>query len=122
MADIKDRRAKADARHRRQRKRVTGTAERPRLSVRRSNRHIYAQLVNDLDGYSLTGVSTLSPSVKEKLSGARGVAAAALVGKEIARLALSKDVKSVVFDRGGHLFHGQVKALADAAREGGLEF
>lgn len=103
------------------RKKVNGSGERPRLVVFRSNAHIYAQIVNDQEGITLVSASTLSISRKEpgvhcNLSGA------AQVGKEIARLAKEKNIGKVVFDRNGYIYHGRVKALADGAREGGLEF
>ncbi len=96
---------------------VTGTAERPRLSVYRSLNHVYAQLIDDRSGRTLAAAST----VQLKPAGA-GAAAAVAVGKAIAARAIEAGVKRVVFDRGGFLYHGQVKALADAAREAGLEF
>lgn len=103
------------------RKKVNGSAERPRLVIYRSNTHIYAQIVNDQEGATLASASTLSLSRKEpglhcNISGATEV------GKEIARLAKEKNIGRVVFDRNGYIYHGRVKALADAAREGGLEF
>jgi len=108
-------------RHRRVRKRISGSAERPRLAVFRSNRHLYAQLINDLDGRTIVSASTMDPALK---SGAKGPTAetAVKVGKLVAERALEKGVKTVVFDRGGFRFHGRVKALADAAREQGLSF
>jgi len=108
-------------RHRRVRKRISGSAERPRLAVFRSNRHLYAQLINDLDGRTIVSASTMDPVLK---SGAKGATAetAVKVGKLVAERALEKGVKTVVFDRGGFRFHGRVKALADAAREQGLSF
>ncbi len=103
------------------RRKVNGTAERPRLVVFRSNEHVYAQVVNDENGTTLVSASTLSLSrSQEGLHGNR--AGAASVGREIARLAKEKDITRVVFDRNGYLYHGRVKAVADGAREGGLEF
>lgn len=103
------------------RKKVNGTAERPRLVVFRSNTHIYAQIVNDEQGCTLVSASTLSMSRKDP--GARcNLSGAEKVGKEIARLAREKSIGKVVFDRNGYIYHGRVKALADGAREGGLEF
>ena len=104
------------------RKRVSGTVERPRLTVFRSASHIYAQVVNDESGHTLVATSTRSPELKE-LEGHRGnINAAAAVGKLLAEKAAAANVTKVVFDRNGYLYHGRVKALADAAREGGLDF
>ena len=103
------------------RKKVRGTTERPRLNVFKSARHIYAQLVDDTNGSTLVAASTLSEAV-DGLSSTGNIAAAILVGKEVARLALAKGVSSVVFDRNGFLYHGRIKALADSARESGLIF
>ena len=103
------------------RKKVRGTTERPRLNVFKSARHIYAQIIDDTKGVSLVACSTVSPSSKE-LSYTGNIAAAAHVGKQIALLAIEKGITSVVFDRNGFLYHGRVKALADAARESGLLF
>ncbi len=102
------------------RKRVQGTAECPRLCIYRSLNHIYAQLVDDLQGVTLASASTRDKGVSVKSSG--NSEAAAAVGKTIAERAREKGIESVVFDRGGFLYHGRVKALADAAREGGLKF
>ncbi len=105
------------------RKKVFGTAERPRLVVFRSAKNIYAQIVDDLHNRTLTSVSTLSPDLKEKTAKAKGkITAAQLVGKRIAEKAKELNIKNVVFDRGGYMYHGRVKAVADAAREGGLHF
>ncbi len=104
--------------HDRIRRKLSGTTERPRLSVHRSLNHIYAQLIDDQTGQTLASASTLA--VKSKTGG--NVAAAKEIGKTIAERAVEKGVKKVVFDRGGYLYHGRVKALADAAREAGLEF
>lgn len=118
-----DRKAARQRRHRRLRKKVFGLPERPRLAVFRSLRHIYAQVIDDTKGITLVAASTLDPEVKQNLTGSTGsVAGAKAVGEVIARRALAKGIKKVVFDRGGHLYHGRVKALADAAREAGLEF
>lgn len=100
------------------RKKITGTAERPRLCVYRSLKHIYAQIIDDATGATLVSVSSLT-GLSEKHSG-KDLAGA--VGKEIAKAAASKQIKTVVFDRNGFLYHGRVKALADAAREAGLNF
>lgn len=103
------------------RKKISGTAEQPRLVVYRSNLHIYAQVVDDATGATLAATSTLSLS-KNGEKAACNKAGADRVGKEIARLALEKDIRKVVFDRNGYLYHGRIKAVADGAREGGLEF
>jgi len=103
------------------RKKVRGTSTRPRLNVFKSARHIYAQIIDDTKGVSLVACSTLSSGTDE-LSYTGNVAAAAHVGKNIALLAIEKGITSVVFDRNGFLYHGRVKALADAARENGLLF
>ena len=112
-----DRRAARGRRHRRVRLHVAGSSERPRLAVFRSLNHIYAQLIDDQSGRTLAAASTL-----ELKSKANSVAAAQKVGEAIAQKAAAAGVKAVVFDRGGFLYHGRVKALADAAREAGLEF
>ncbi len=109
-------------RHRRVRKKVFGTPERARLCVFRSLRHIYAQVIDDTRGRILAAASTLTPSIREACRQAKKTDAAALVGVELARRALAAGVKKVAFDRGGFAYHGRVKALAEAARKGGLEF
>ena len=103
------------------RKKVRGTSERPRLNVFKSARHIYAQLIDDSKGVTLVACSTLSSGASD-LAYTGNVAAAVHVGKEIARLSIDKGITSVVYDRNGFLYHGRIKALADAAREGGLLF
>ncbi|RLB42698.1 MAG: 50S ribosomal protein L18 [Deltaproteobacteria bacterium] len=117
---------RAEARLRRKkrvRKKVRGTPERPRLCVFRSLRHIYAQIIDDTTSTTLVEASSLSKELKEKIgnegSNKKG---AAIVGREVAERALKKGIKKVVFDRNGFLYHGRVKALSEAAREGGLEF
>jgi large subunit ribosomal protein L18 len=109
-------------RHNRIRKHVTGTNERPRLNVFRSAANIYAQVIDDAKGITITAASTLDKEVKEGLKSRGNVEAAKKVGAAIAKKALEKGVKDVVFDRGGFIFHGRIKALADAAREAGLNF
>ncbi|MCX7878770.1 MAG: 50S ribosomal protein L18 [Ignavibacteria bacterium] len=104
-------------------KKISGTPERPRLVVFRSLNNIYAQLIDDTTGKTLVSVSTLSKDVKGSLKDKkRKTDQSVLVGKRIAELALQKGIKKVVFDRNGYLYHGRVKAVADSAREGGLEF
>jgi large subunit ribosomal protein L18 len=104
------------------RERVQGTSERPRLCVFRSLKHIYVQVIDDSQGHTLLAVSTLDPEVRLALDGKDKVDQATAVGDELARQALAKGIKSVVFDRGGYPYHGRIKALADAARKGGLDF
>ena len=108
--------------HRRIRKRMTGTELRPRLAVFRSQSHIYAQVINDETGTTLCTASSLDEVLKKDLKRGATVLAAKAVGKLIADRAKEKKVERVVFDRGGFLYHGRIKALADAAREGGLQF
>jgi len=109
-------------RHRRVRKRVRGTLERPRLSVFRSHKHIYAQIIDDVQGLTLVAATTLDGDVKTEFNGKDKAGQAAVVGKVLAQRASGAGIKSVVFDRGGYKFHGRVAALAKAAREGGLDF
>lgn len=116
-----DRNKKRKQRHLRVRKKVFGTPERPRLNVFRSSRHIYAQLIDDTKGVTLASASTLDKELRDQVNGGT-VEAAHKVGLLIAKRALEKGYKTVVFDRGGYLYHGRVKALADGAREGGLDF
>jgi large subunit ribosomal protein L18 len=109
----------------RQRKRISGTKERPRLSVFRSVTHIYAQVIDDLSGETLVSASTVEPSVKGALDkAARGgnLKGAEAIGKTIAERSIEKGIKRVVFDRSGFLYHGRIRAVADAARKAGLEF
>jgi len=109
----------------RQRKRITGTAERPRLRVFRSVSHIYAQVIDDMTGSTIASVSTTEPALKPQLTGtvrAGNKAGAQLLGKTVAERLISKGIKRVVFDRGGFLYHGRIRAVAEAAREAGLEF
>jgi large subunit ribosomal protein L18 len=104
------------------RQRISGTPERPRLSVFRSAKHIYAQVVDDVAGSTLAHASTLSRDVRADVAEANKLDAAKKVGTAIAKLLLSKGIDKVVFDRSGYLFHGRIRALADAAREAGLKF
>jgi large subunit ribosomal protein L18 len=118
-----DREAARLRRHRRVRKHVTGTAQRPRLCVHRSLRHIAAQVIDDTAGRTLAAASTLDPDARGRISGSgAGAQAAQVVGELIASRLLQTGVSQVVFDRGGYLYHGRVKALAEGAREGGLTF
>ena len=108
--------------HRKLRNRFSGTAQRPRLAVFRSNNHMYAQIIDDTVGNTLAAASTLDKDVKAELKKTNDVDAAAYLGKVIAKKAIDKGIKNVVFDRGGFIYQGKIKALADAAREAGLEF
>ena len=108
--------------HNRMRNRFAGTAERPRLAVFRSNNHMYAQIIDDTVGNTLVSACTLQKDVKAELEKTNNVDAAAYLGTVIAKKALEKGITTVVFDRGGFIYQGKVKALADAAREAGLEF
>ena len=118
----KDRRTRIGLR---QRKRINGTAERPRLRVFRSVSHIYAQVIDDLSGTTVASAASTEPTLKSTFAGTtRGgnIAGAKALGKTIAERLIAKGIKQVVFDRGGFLYHGRIKAVADAAREAGLEF
>ena len=109
-------------RHQRVRKRVSGTPQRPRLNVFRSDKHIYAQVIDDAAGHTLASASTVDLEVRGSAKGKSKTEQAKLVGRAVAERAIDAGVKLVVFDRGGYLYHGRIKALADAAREAGLEF
>jgi large subunit ribosomal protein L18 len=119
MVSKTNRKLERTRRHARVRTKISGTAERPRLCVYRSNTNIYAQIIDDVAGKTLVAVSTLDKDVKTKYSNKE---AAKEVGSLIAKKAVEKNIKTVVFDRGGYIYHGIVKELAEAAREGGLEF
>ena len=108
--------------HMKIRNRFSGTAERPRLAVFRSNNHMYAQIIDDSIGHTLVAASTLEKEIKAELENTDTVDAAAYVGTVIAKRAIEKGIKAVVFDRGGFIYQGKIQALADAAREAGLEF
>lgn len=108
--------------HNRMRNRFAGTAERPRLAVFRSNNHMYAQIIDDTVGTTLVSASTVQKDVKAELEKTNNVDAAAYLGTVIAKKAIEKGINTVVFDRGGFIYQGKIKALADAAREAGLEF
>lgn len=111
-----------EKKHMKIRNRFSGTPERPRLAVFRSNKHMYAQIIDDTVGNTLVAASTLEKDVKAEIEHTDDVAAAAYLGTVIAKRALDKGIKAVVFDRGGFIYQGKVKALAEAAREAGLEF
>ncbi len=117
-----DTRAARARRHRRIRKRLAGTPARPRLSVFRSLKHIYAQVIDDTRGITLAAASSVEPTLREALQGQKKTERARAVGELVARRALERGIEKVVFDRGGYLYHGRVKALAEAARGAGLSF
>lgn len=117
-----DRNLSRKRRHLRVRNRIEGSAARPRLNVYRSNKHIYAQVIDDVSGNTLVQASTLDKELREAVTNGGTVEAAQKVGQLVATRAINKGVSSVVFDRGGYLYHGRVQALADAAREAGLQF
>ena len=108
--------------HERIRKHLTGSLVRPRLAVFRSNKHIYAQIIDDSKGTTVTAASTLDVDAKQNVKHGGNIAAAKAVGKLVAERAKAKGIETVLFDRGGYLYHGRVKALAEAAREAGLKF
>lgn len=119
----KESRAKIrENKHRRMRNRISGTSSRPRLAVYRSNKNMYAQIIDDETGKTLVAANTLQKDVCEGLEKTDDVEAAKAVGTVIAKRALEQGIKEVVFDRGGYIYHGKVQALADAAREAGLDF
>ena len=122
MSRLSDRTARRTATVRRNVKRAAGTGGRARLTVFRSSKHIYAQLIDDDKGQTLASASSLEKAMRDGGKKGADIAAAKAVGKLLAERAIAKGVKDVVFDRGGYLYHGRVKALADAAREGGLNF
>lgn len=122
MFKHKDKKEQRQKRHLRVRAKLSGTAERPRLAVYRSEKHIYAQLIDDIKGTTLVSASTVDREMRDSTEKPWNVEAASQVGKLLAKKALEKGISSVVFDRGGFNFHGRVKSLADGAREGGLKF
>ena len=122
MVSKKSRTLVRENKHRKLRNRFSGTAERPRLAVFRSNNHMYAQIIDDTVGKTLVSASTLDKEVKAECEKTNNVDAAAVVGTVVAKRALEKGITTVVYDRGGFVYEGKVKALAEAAREAGLEF
>ena len=122
MISKKDKNADRLVRHARVRKKISGTAERPRLNVYRSTEHIYAQVIDDVKGVTLCAASTLEKGIAKKVAQLTKTEAAKAVGEEIAKKALALGIKEVVFDRGGYIYTGRVAALAAGAREAGLEF
>lgn len=122
MDHIKEKLRKRTRRHLRIRRKVIGTAERPRLSVYRSLKHIYCQIINDIEGRTLVAASTQSPDLRSQIEYGGNVVAAEIVGKKIAEEAKNKGITKVVFDKGGYKYHGRIKALAEAARKYNLSF
>ena len=122
MTLIKKKRMSHLRRRKRIRKKISGTGDRPRLSVFRSLKHIYAQLIDDELGVTIIEASTLSPELKEAVANGGNIAAAQRVGALLAQKAKQQEIQAAIFDRGGHLYHGRIKALAEAAREEGLKF
>jgi large subunit ribosomal protein L18 len=122
MDHAKENREARERRHRRVRRKVIGTSERPRLNVFRSLRHVYAQIIDDSAGNTLISASSMDKEVSGMVAGMKKAEMAKVVGRVLAERALAKGVTAVVFDRGGYQYHGRVKALADGAREAGLEF
>ena len=122
MVSKKSRTVVRENKHRKLRNRFSGTVERPRLAVFRSNNHMYAQIIDDTVGKTLVSASTLDKDVKAELEKTNNVEAATVVGTVVAKKALEKGITTVVYDRGGFVYEGKVKALAEAAREAGLEF
>ena len=122
MVSKKSRQVVRENKHRRMRNRFSGTPERPRLAVFRSNNHMYAQIIDDTVGKTLVSASTLEKEIKAELTKTNNVDAAAYLGTVIAKRAMEKGIKEVVFDRGGFIYQGKVAALAEAAREAGLTF
>lgn len=117
-----DKNQKRIIRHNRIRNKITGTPERPRLNIFKSSKHIYAQVIDDVTGTTLVSASTLDKELRDKVAELTKQEAAKLVGKTVGERAKEKDINAVVFDRGGYLYHGRVKLLAEGARESGLEF
>ncbi|MFU0799775.1 MAG: 50S ribosomal protein L18 [Xylanivirga thermophila] len=109
-------------RHARVRQKLSGTAERPRFNVFKSDKHIYVQIIDDVTGRTLVSASTIDPELKGKIADKTKTEAATLVGQLAAQRALDKQISKVVFDRGGYIYHGRIKAVADGARQAGLEF
>ncbi len=118
----KSREEQRKRRHRRIRGKISGTSERPRLNVFRSLEHVYAQVIDDVAGHTLVSASTVDKGLSAELEGKSKSERAGLVGKTVAERAKAQGIESVVFDRGGYLYHGRIKALAEGAREGGLKF
>ncbi len=122
MNQVKEKLRKRVRRHLRIRRKIVGTGERPRLSVCRTLKHIYCQIINDIEGKTLAAASTQSPDVRSQIRYGGNVKAAEIVGKKIAEAAQSKGIVKVVFDKGGYKYHGRIKALAESARRHNLSF
>ncbi|NLT98030.1 MAG: 50S ribosomal protein L18 [Christensenellaceae bacterium] len=122
MINKVDKNESRKARHRRVRNKISGTADKPRLNVFRSLKHIYAQIIDDEAGVTLVSASTLSPDIRKEVEGKTKKEAARIVGLAVGRKALAKGIERVVFDRGGYVYMGRVQQLADGAREAGLKF
>ena len=122
MIKVANRKTKVQKRHQSIRVKLSGTTEAPILAVYRSTKHIYAQLIDDVKGVTICSASSVDKDLREKLGHGGNLDAAKAIGEAIAKKALKKGVKNVVFDRGGFLYHGRIAALADGAREAGLEF
>ena len=122
MVKKTDRKMERTRRHIRVRRKISGTAERPRLCVYRSNTNIYAQVINDKTGETIVSASSLEKEFRAKFGGKLNIEVAKTIGETVAKRAKEKGVQAVVFDRGGFIYHGRIKALADSAREAGLEF
>ncbi len=122
MVSKPSRAAAREKRHYRLRNILKGTAQRPRLAVFRSNNHVYAQIIDDKIGHTLVAASTMEKDIAKNLNSTSDIEAAKAVGEAVAKKAIEKGINQVVFDRGGYIYHGKVKALADAAREAGLQF
>lgn len=124
MVSKKSRKVIREKRHYKIRRHINGTAVKPRLSVYKSNGHIYAQIIDDVSQTTIVSASTLDKEIRKEMTGmnTRDVAAATFIGKRLADRAIEKGIKEVVFDRGGYVYHGKVQALADGAREKGLQF
>ena len=120
--NVKDKHERRARRHLRVRRKVVGTPERPRLNVFRSSKHIYAQIIDDVSQQTLVAASSNEPAFRELGKSGGNVEGARIVGQMIAERALAKDIEKVVLDRGGHKYHGRIRALAEGAREGGLDF
>lgn len=120
--DVKEKVRRRNKRHRRVRKEIMGTPDRPRLSVFRSERQIYAQIIDDVAGHTLVSANSLDEELKSNIKTGADVKAAKIVGVLLGKRALAANIRKVVFDRGGNVYHGRVKALAEGARESGLEF
>ncbi len=122
MITKKSRKEVREKRHYKLRNHISGTALKPRLAVFRSNKHIYAQIIDDTIGHTIVSASTMEKDIAKTLEATWDIEAAKIVGTSVAKKAIEKGISTVVFDRGGHFYHGKVKALADAAREAGLNF